>query len=751
MKISRASECLWCEKETREAGRTRCRGPALQAQSQGLRAGPAGAALGSPAALGQRHGRDPQAAQGRRSSADAGMRGPVRGRARERTVRVYRPRQGRAGPGRARQGRAGHGALPARPRPGPRGVAGAAGQPRRRPPPRSPALARGRTAARGSCSGPRLPVRPGSFTGSPAPSLPPSPVMAEDSESAASQQSLELDDQDTCGIDGDNEEETEHAKGSPGGDLGAKKKKKKQKRKKEKPNSGGTKSDSASDSQEIKIQQPSKNPAIPMQKLQDIQRAMELLSACQGPAKNIDEAAKRKYQFWDTQPVPKLNEVITSHGAIEPDKDNVRLEPYSLPQGFMWDTLDLSNAEVLKELYTLLNENYVEDDDNMFRFDYSPEFLLWALRPPGWLPQWHCGVRVSSNKKLVGFISAIPANIRIYDSVKKMVEINFLCVHKKLRSKRVAPVLIREITRRVNLEGIFQAVYTAGVVLPKPVATCRYWHRSLNPRKLVEVKFSHLSRNMTLQRTMKLYRLPDATKTSGLRPMEQKDTKAVQELINTYLKQFNLAPVMDEEEVAHWFLPRDHIIDTYVVEGSNGILTDFLSFYTLPSTVMHHPVHKSLKAAYSFYNIHTETPLLDLMNDALIIAKLKGFDVFNALDLMENKTFLEKLKFGIGDGNLQYYLYNWRCPGMESEKADFDGAAEDVKKLKTRPTDEELKELYGFYKQATVGDINIECPGMLDLKGKAKWEAWNLKKGLSKEDAMNAYISKARAMGYGIK
>ncbi|XP_072605548.1 glycylpeptide N-tetradecanoyltransferase 2 isoform X4 [Vulpes vulpes] len=435
--------------------------------------------------------------------------------------------------------------------------------------------------------------------------------MAEDSESAASQQSLELDDQDTCGIDGDNEEETEHAKGSPGGDLGAKKKKKKQKRKKEKPNSGGTKSDSASDSQEIKIQQPSKNPTIPMQKLQDIQRAMELLSACQGPARNIDEAAKHRYQFWDTQPVPKLNEVITSHGAIEADKDHVRQEPYSLPQGFMWDTLDLGNANVLKELYTLLNENYVEDEESVFRFDYSPEFLLWALRPPGWLLQWHCGVRVSSNKKLVGFISAIPANIRIYDSVKKMVEINFLCVHKKLRSKRVAPVLIREITRRVNLEGIFQAVYTAGVVLPKPVATCRYWHRSLNPRKLVEVKFSHLSRNMTLQRTMKLYRLPD---------------------------------------------------------NSSGKLTDFLSFYTLPSTVIHHPAHKSLKAAYSFYNIHTETPLLDLMSDALIIAKLKGFDVFNALDLMENKTFLEKLKFGIGDGNLQYYLYNWRCPGTDSEK-----------------------------------------------------------------------------------
>jgi len=33
----------------------------------------------------------------------------------------------------------------------------------------------------------------------------------------------------------------------------------------------------------------------------------------------------------------------------------------------------------LKEVYTLLNENYVEDDDNMFRFDYSPEFLHWLV------------------------------------------------------------------------------------------------------------------------------------------------------------------------------------------------------------------------------------------------------------------------------------------------------------------------------------------------------------------------------------
>ena len=35
---------------------------------------------------------------------------------------------------------------------------------------------------------------------------------------------------------------------------------------------------------------------------------------------------------------------------------------------------------------------------------------------------------------------------------------------------------------------------------------------------------------------------------------------------------------------------------------------------------------------------------------------------------MDNKKFLEELKFGVGDGNLQYYLYNWRCPTIQPEK-----------------------------------------------------------------------------------
>jgi len=77
---------------------------------------------------------------------------------------------------------------------------------------------------------------------------------------------------------------------------------------------------------------------------------------------------------------------------------------------------------------------------------------------------------------------------------------------------------------------------------------------------------------------------------------------------------------------------------------------------------------------------------------------------------------------------------------------DFTEAAEKVKELSKTPSNDELCELYGLYKQATVGDVNTERPGMLDLKGKAKWDAWSDKKGISQDDAKTQYIAKVEEL-----
>jgi len=47
------------------------------------------------------------------------------------------------------------------------------------------------------------------------------------------------------------------------------------------------------------------------------------------------------------------------------------------------------------------------------------------------------------------------------------------------------------------------------------------------------------------------------------------------------------------------------------------------------------------------------------------LAKQRGFDVFNMLDIMDNEPVLKELRFGVGDGNLHYYFYNWRVPDIE--------------------------------------------------------------------------------------
>ena len=400
-----------------------------------------------------------------------------------------------------------------------------------------------------------------------------------------------------------------------------------------------------------------------------------------------DQAKDHEFKFWNTQPVPALEEdtsgettssdqdskgtaTTTTHCPIEnKDVANVRQEPYTLPAGFDWCELNLATSSDRDEVYTLLNKNYVEDDDNMFRFDYSKAFLEWALQPPDFLSLWHLGVRALSSGKLVAFISGIPANIRTSRQTLKMAEINFLCIHKKLRTKRLAPVLIKEITRRVNLQNIWQAVYTAGVVLPKPVGKCRYYHRNLNPKKLIETGFSRLPSRMTLSGLVKYYKLAKHPATPGFREMTQGDVAQVSTLVTTYLAKFALAPELSREEVGHWMLPRAGVINSYVVEHpETHEITDMCSFYHLPSTVIGHPKYSTLQAAYSYYNVATSVPLVELMSDCLISARNAGFDVFNALNLMDNGTFLDELKFGMGDGELQYYLYNWRCPGIQSNE-----------------------------------------------------------------------------------
>ncbi|ODV79076.1 acyl-CoA-binding protein [Suhomyces tanzawaensis NRRL Y-17324] len=72
---------------------------------------------------------------------------------------------------------------------------------------------------------------------------------------------------------------------------------------------------------------------------------------------------------------------------------------------------------------------------------------------------------------------------------------------------------------------------------------------------------------------------------------------------------------------------------------------------------------------------------------------------------------------------------------------EFNEKADAVKNLTQRPSDDELLKLYGLFKQATTGDNTTAQPGVFNLKGKYKWQAWKELEGTSQEDAEKQYIA----------
>ena len=104
-----------------------------------------------------------------------------------------------------------------------------------------------------------------------------------------------------------------------------------------------------------------------------------------------------------------------------------------------------------------------------------------------------------------------------------------------------------------------------------------------------------------------------------------------------YLKKFKVFTEYTRKECLHWFVNRPNIIESYVIVDKNSKVHDFFCFYNLPSSILNNPKYTQLKAAYSYYFIANSVSMKELYKIALIKAKQLNYDVFNCLDVMDNK------------------------------------------------------------------------------------------------------------------
>lgn len=255
--------------------------------------------------------------------------------------------------------------------------------------------------------------------------------------------------------------------------------------------------------------------------------------------KGLDLTKKLKasgpHLFWDKQPVVQ--------GTWSTDVKEIDVYPLStiplsttkLPDNFEWSEIDLKDEEQSKELFDFLKNNYLAE--GKFSLNYTIDKLRWILLCPDYVPEWHICIRSSPKKNIVGVITATNASFILYGRPVDLPIINFLCVHKKYRSFRMAPILIQEITRRIKLKELTGAVYTAVAALPHAIAISRYHHRILNAKKLIEVGFVNKNTKLTLAGYIKTFNLSSdenlyIPKTEIFRNMTAEDVPQVCKRLN---------------------------------------------------------------------------------------------------------------------------------------------------------------------------------------------------------------------------
>ena len=321
--------------------------------------------------------------------------------------------------------------------------------------------------------------------------------------------------------------------------------------------------------------------------------------------------------FWDNQPV------------CDASDDRIHL-----PDGFVW-----SDDIEIHEIYEFLTGNYIRDEH--FEFKYSLNFIKWATDPA-----WHVCIR--ENKKIVGYISGTEIFMRVKNDVKKVIQINFLCIDENIRSKRFAPLLISEIRRIANTRGIYEAVFTAVHDIPGSITTAKYWHRLIDVKRLNQALFSNADPNKN-----------SVVGKSNFRKMLRKDVPFVVNILKKYCSQFKIAPKITKEYVQRWLMPKDDIIYSYI----NDETKQFVSFYSIPYVSCKTGIE--INQAYCFYN----TP--DSFNDSVILAKNAGFHVYNCLNIGVMNENLLACKFMEGSGKNHYHFYNWDVGSIDREDLMF--------------------------------------------------------------------------------
>jgi len=283
-----------------------------------------------------------------------------------------------------------------------------------------------------------------------------------------------------------------------------------------------------------------------------------------------------------------------------------------------------------------LSDNYVED--TKFRYNYSAEFIKWYIIDS-------INIGLYNDDLLIGFICGKKINLFINKKETIISEIDFLCIKKDYRNKKLCPILLNKLKEEFNKIGIYNAIFTSEHKYQNQITHSNYYIRLINPKYLYEIEYiNSIPTNIEL---------PKIKGSKYLIKLENYDDYLkCFELYKKYIINFDCYEIFTKKTFIERFM--NNHIKTFALYDNNII--DFISYYNIDINVLKQ--NKNTKDGYLYIYSNNSNNLHKMIS--LLLHKLSedNIDTFIALDIMENNTVLENLNFIHKQSNYNYYLFN---------------------------------------------------------------------------------------------
>jgi len=361
--------------------------------------------------------------------------------------------------------------------------------------------------------------------------------------------------------------------------------------------------------------------------------------------------------FWSIQPL----KIVTNSAQPILSSDQLLLqietELAKSKHKLDYTTFQSFDDKLIETALTFINENYVSSETSKLIYDaallkyFLIDSILIFFYPKG------------KTDTIVGLIIGKRKRITIENNTHDMVDVNFLCLQKRLRNLHLAPYLIGVLTKETVLKlNISLAYYTIAAHINSPCfAKKQMYHRPINITQLVKGGFF----KVPVSEYEKIYNDFQTEKTPVYNEyvtheLQQKLTK----LINNYSKQ--TYKIYDDKSILDMLSsPAFHNFTFYEYDEP----VDFVSFFKIES--YNNKLDASYKNGYLFVvALKSQEPThLKAIFDSIARYCLQNniLDVLTLTDIFVN-TVYSKMQFIPGTGILNYYMFNMDMIPIENSK-----------------------------------------------------------------------------------